>query len=159
MNKYQKIEHDVREIAKLCSQRHDHITESILLAAADIVKQAHFDSQAAIDNADWFDSLVVELAAILNCDKKATSVIKETKALVEIDSHHYNNLLELQRGLSKLEKLINDDAHLKYQDNKWWLFWESSGESAANGQATIEKLIVAIGRAAICSENRNSLNK
>jgi hypothetical protein len=47
--------------------------------ARQIEIELHDANQAARDNADWFDSLVNELAAILGCEAKASKIIEASK--------------------------------------------------------------------------------
>jgi len=53
------------------------------LSNDEIWHELHAADQAASDNADWFDALVNDLAEILGCEQKPTSIIAACKQLKE----------------------------------------------------------------------------
>ena len=98
----QEIEKSLREMAAIETAStgvHTYSTYegSVLLAAADKVKQAHYDSQSAQDATDWFSSLIGELSTILGCEPKASAIIdkcKKTKDYIDLYKKEFSNCVE-----------------------------------------------------------------
>lgn len=52
-------------------------------------------------------------------------------------------------GVDKIEELTAAGAYLKWQDQAWWMFWESSGEVAAGPAKSLYDLALILSNIGI----------
>ena len=55
----------------------------------------------------------------------------------------------LSDGMDKIEELVAGGSYIKWQDQAWWMFWESSGEVAAGPAPSVRELAILLSNAKV----------